>query len=221
MDRAGFFHFFGTMALDEEGVGRLNNGPWLRPRQVHGDTVVIADRGMDTGSIPPTGDGLTTNNPGILLAVSTADCLPIVLIDPVSSAASVIHAGWRGTVLNIAKRAVLTMQGAYGSVPSNLVIGIGPGIGRCCFEVGGDVWQTIEKQYAYADAVISDREGEKAKVDLKALNRLQLIEAGVSSNQIADLNLCTACNPSLFHSYRRDKMKRGNLISGVMLYSCA
>ncbi len=214
LDQSGFFHFFGTRGLNEDGVKRFNEGAYLRLRQVHGNEIVSVCGEVLPGTI---GDALMTNRPGTLMTVSTADCLPIVIIDPDRFAASVIHAGWRGTVLNISAKVVLEMRRAYQSNPSSLWAGIGPGIGSCCFEVGREVWQEIEQRYAYGCDVVVSKEGEKAKIDLVRLNQLQLLEAGLLPDRIADMRLCTVCNPSLFYSYRRDKSKVRNMMSGVML----
>jgi hypothetical protein len=216
LDHSGFFHFFGTKAIGQEDVGRLHGGDKVRLRQVHGDQIVMADHQSHVQG-EQAGDGLMTDRHGILMTVSTADCLPVVLIDPDRLVAAALHAGWRGTVLNISGKAVERMKRLYGSDPSSIRAGMGPCIGRCCFEVGEDVWKPIEDGYSFGHQVIYGRTGDKARVDLADLNRLQLIEAGLSPDKISRVDLCTFCHPDFFYSYRRDKMKMGNMISGVML----
>ncbi len=163
------------------------------------------------------GDGLTTDCPGVLINVSTADCVPVLLLDPVRKAVSAVHAGWRGTVLNISAKAVESMRFYYGTDPANLRVGIGPAIGPCCYEVGNDVWEQVEREYFYGGEVLLREKNGKAMLDLVHLNRLQLIEAGVSPDRLFFSGLCTSCFPSLFYSFRRDQKRVGNMTSGIML----
>jgi len=201
-----------------EQVERWHGRKVWNLRQVHGDVIIRVADDADTGSFPPVGDGLMTDQRGVLLTIGTADCLPVILIDRDCRAVAALHAGWRGTALNIAGKAVSVMKRAYGTEPGSLLAGIGPGIHACCFEVGPDVWQVIKDRYRYGHSVIShDPDGEKAHVDLVALNRFQLMEAGLPPEQIVNVDLCTVCNEALFRSYRREKCKVQNMVSGVML----
>ena len=220
----GVFHFFGTRLLSDASVGQSGLElieSAIRVRQVHGDRVCpVTEAGVERGETsegPVAGDALTTDRPHLLISVSTADCVPVLLFDPVRRAVSAIHAGWRGTVLNISGKAVREMALRYGSEPRSLLAGIGPCIGPCCYEVGEDVWGEVEKEYAPgSDVVIHGREG-KAKLDLARVNALQLAEAGLDPDKIGFSGLCTACLPGLFHSYRRDKKGTGRMTSGIML----
>lgn len=220
----GVFHFFGTRLLSESALYETGPGKpakAIRVRQVHGDRiwpVTEADAGRGEG--PETrliGDALATDRSHLLITVSTADCVPVLLFDPVQRAVSAIHAGWRGTSLNISGKAVREMASRYGSEPSALFAGIGPCIGPCCYEVGEDVWGELERKYSPGpEVVIHEREG-KAKLDLARLNALQLAEAGLNPDKIAFSGLCTSCLPGLFYSFRRDKKRVGNMTSGIML----
>ncbi|MGB3940455.1 MAG: peptidoglycan editing factor PgeF, partial [Candidatus Manganitrophaceae bacterium] len=215
----------------------MKGGP-IRLRQVHGDQIcdlreMVGGRnenhdlremvGGRSGNHPVdektelTGDGLTTDRPRLMITVSTADCVPILLFDPVRRAVSAVHAGWRGTVLNISGKAVRAMTERYGSDPATLYAGIGPSIGPCCYEVGEEVWGEVERKYGAGSAVIRGDQGGKARLDLPRLNRFQLVEAGILADRISSSGLCTACLPEFFYSYRRDQGKRGNMISGIML----
>lgn len=221
--RPGLFHFFGTRFLSSGGVDPSDfTGvrATVQARQVHGDQIcrvgreAVGDRYIQE---PLVGDGLTTDRPHILIGVSTADCVPVLLFDPIRKAVSAVHAGWRGTVLNIAGRAVEKMGLMYGSRPEELLAGIGPCIGPCCYEVGNDVWENIERDYPdWKEAVLNDKEG-KAKLDLVLLNKLQLLDAGLRAENISFSGLCTACLPTLFYSFRRDKKRVGHMTSGIML----
>jgi hypothetical protein len=227
-DGAPLFHFFGTRLLAKgseteaeysQNIAALGQAESLaRCRQVHGDQIFQAN--AEGGELSPeiqTGDGLMTNRCGRLIVVSTADCVPVLLFDPVRKVVSAIHAGWRGSHLNISAKAVVAMQSDYGSNPKDILAGIGPSIGPCCFEVGRDVWGELERDYSYGKQVLVHGKEEKAWVDLVQLNRLQLIEAGLRPEKVHDTGLCTSCTPNLFYSFRRDGKKIGNMTSGLML----
>jgi YfiH family protein len=221
------FHLFGTRFLtgaEMTNVGRAESS--VRARQVHGDQIhqvtdeILAGPGASDGRFSQEigeGDGLTTDCPGILINVSTADCVPVLLLDPVRKAVSAVHAGWRGSLLNISAQAVESMRFYYGTDPANLLAGIGPSIGPCCYEVGNDVWEQIEKGYFYGGEALLKEDSGKAMLDLVQLNRLQLIEAGIPGDQVAFSGLCTSCLPSLFYSYRRDQKRVGTMTSGIIL----
>ncbi len=223
--RAGLFHFFGTrhttshLPLNPPPRPPLNKGgdssggvATFGLRQVHGDRVVRVDDPA-TFRDDAQGDALTTDRAGVLITVATADCVPILLFDPVRSAISAIHAGWRGTLLGIAKRAVSEMGRHFGSRPGDLMAAIGPAIGPCCFEVGPEVWRGVGPDYR--DAVVARGTGEKRMLDLPRLNALQMEEAGLLPARIALCDRCTACAPELFYSYRREG-KTGRMVSGIL-----
>lgn len=194
--------------------------------QVHGNTVTVvtsADRGR--GRPPqfdaiPSSDGLATVDTGLALGSIVADCTPVVLYDPVKHAVALVHAGWRGTAGLIAANAVQIMVDEFGSRPEELIAGIGPSIGPCCYEVGDEVID------AWMDAGIQD--GEKAVVarqprnhlDLWAANRLTLIHAGVPERQIEIAGLCTRCVGDRYFSHRAamaGERPRGRMIMVVAL----
>lgn len=122
--------------------------PIVTLRQIHSDLIhCVADLPKE----PLVGDGLVTRMPGILLAIQTADCLPIILVDTKQKAVGVFHAGWRGTVKRIVEKGVGEMQRWFGTLPRNIKAAIGPGIHACCYEVGAEVRQQFESQFAYAE----------------------------------------------------------------------
>ena len=166
-------------------------------RQVHSTTCVAA---AGRGGVLGEGDALLENTPGSVVAVKTADCLPILLVDERHRAVAAVHAGWRGTAAGIAGCAVEAMRAQFGTLPENLHAAIGPGIGMCCYEVGPEV------------AAEFGRQG-RAHVDLAAANRRQLMHAGVTSERIYASNLCTMCRAAEFYSFRRDKEAAGRLHS--------
>jgi YfiH family protein len=182
-------HGFGTRASDIPG------GNLATLKQVHSAECVVA--GGRTGLLGQ-GDALLENTPGALIAVKTADCMPILLVDARNRAVAAVHAGWRGTVARIAPGAVEAMRERFGSRPEDLLAAIGPGIGKCCYEVGPEV-------------AVEFGEPGRAHIDLTETNRNQLQQAGVE--RIYAANLCTMCNPDDFHSFRRDKEAAGRLYS--------
>jgi hypothetical protein len=166
-------------------------------RQIHSTTCVPA---AGRRGVLGEGDALLENTPGSVVAIRTADCLPILLVDGRHRAVAAVHAGWRGTVAGIAQRAIEAMHQQFASLPGDLHAAIGPGIGKCCYEVGPEV------------AAQFGRQG-RAHVDLAEANRRQLIEAGVTPERIYASNLCTMCRAREFHSFRRDKAAAGRLFS--------
>jgi polyphenol oxidase len=223
--------------------GRKTRQPWplITLRQIHSDIIHVVD-------CPPTdsplkdqlaGDGLITSTPGLLLAIQTADCLPIILVDPKRRAVGAFHAGWRGTVKRIAEKGVGEMQRWFGSRPSDLKAAIGPGIHGCCYEVGEEVREKFESQFSYAaklfrEAKESDPVREKYPLlfltarapghgelpkkiflDLVEANRQQLIAAGIAARNIEASPLCTHCRTDLLFSYRAEKAKTGRMMAVV------
>lgn len=215
LNRPGFFHFFGKKGLSEADAKTLNkDGSFVRSCQIHGDDIIpISDV---EATEKPTGDCLMTNRPGLLISIFTADCLPVILIDPEHRATAIVHAGWRGSLLRIVEKTVAAMTKKYDTDPQSLLVGMGHRIGPCCFEVGPDVLEPIEKEKSY-QGVVTKKMGEKGWIDLYQINRVQLKAADVLSNHIAALDVCTACHPETFHSYRRDHVKGQNMVSGVLI----
>lgn len=220
LNHPNVFHLFGTRLLPPEDV--QNHYAPAKLRQVHGDhiqSVHASQENLLFEAIP--GDGLITDAVNRFISVGTADCTPILLLDPVKRVSAAIHAGWRGSVQDIAGKAVRKMMSDYHCNPEDLFTGIGPSIKPCCFEVGLDVVESVYENTPYGEWVFSQKEMpqgvEKHRLDLVRLNRLQLIEAGVPAQQIEAAGLCTHCLPNLFYSFRRDKKKMGNMVSGIML----
>ena len=138
--------------------------------------------------------------PGLALYVSTADCTPILLHDPVTGAVGAAHAGWRGTAKGIGEKTVRAMVAAYGCKPENIRAAIGPNIGACCFQTDRDVPEAMIKAYGSEAEAYIRQEKDKYYVNLKAVNALSLRRAGVTEIEIA--TACTACRPDLFWSHR-------------------
>lgn len=186
-------HGFGTRMADLSGV----SPPLATLKQVHSASCVFADgRAGQLGE----GDALLENTPGCVVAIKTADCVPILLVDERRRAVAAVHAGWRGTVAGIAGRAVEAMRERFGTEPADLHAALGPAIGPCCYEVGPDVARHFGGQ-------------DRMHVDLADANRRGLMAAGISSHRIYTSGLCTMCRPVEFYSYRRDKEAAGRMFS--------
>lgn len=187
-------------------------------RQTHTNIVRAVD-GSNRGEglfypVEPECDGLVTNTPGLVLAAFTADCTPILLSDPVTGAVGAVHAGWRGTVADIAGNAVRAMAEHYGADPKNIHAAIGPNIGACCFETHADVPGAVRTALGEgADAFIVPA-GGKFCVDLKGVNAELLRRAGVREIEIS--TDCTACRPDRFWSHRRVGGARGSLAAIIV-----
>lgn len=214
-------HLFGDRTSKGDGI-EPGEVP-ITAKQVHGNKIVcLRDDGhnlVQDGLAPSTlkGDGLVTDRRACFIAVTTADCVPIILFDPKRKIIAALHAGWRGSVLNIAAEGVASMASNFGSEAKDILAGIGPSIAPCCFEVGEDVLSAIEKKTPYKENVIQKLRANRWTCDLPKLNQMQLIDSGLLPEQITMADLCTSCLPERYYSFRRDKKKLGNMLSGIML----
>ena len=210
-------------------------------RQVHSDVIrhIDSECWLSPPALSLAGDGLITATPGLLLAVQSADCFPIILADVRRRAVGVFHAGWRGTAMRIVEKGVGEMQRCFASRPHDLWAAIGPGIQGCCYEVGEEVRTKFESQFAYAAKLFQEvKESDPVRekypllfltarapghshlpkrlfLDLVEANRQQLLAAGVAAKNIEVSRLCTSCRPDLLFSYRAEKGRTGRMMSVV------
>lgn len=159
-------------------------------------------------------DGAVTAEHGMILTTGHADCLPIYLYDPTKNAIALAHAGWKGTLENIARTLTENMIECFGSNPQNIQAFIGPGIGPCCFEVGPEVTEAFLSSYDWALADVSKKENQRFHIDLKSINKKQLEMCGLKDIRVSPL--CTKCREDLFFSYRRNKEK-GRMLAYIYL----
>ncbi|MCD6289512.1 MAG: peptidoglycan editing factor PgeF [Anaerolineae bacterium] len=185
----------------------------VSPQQVHRDQVVRVGR-EDRGRVVPGCDGLITDEPGVALLLRFADCVPLIVYDPVHHAVGVAHAGWRGTVRGIATALVSAMQREFHSRPEELIAGIGPSIGPCCYEVGLDVVQLVRATLDTSNGVVSRWPNGAYHLDLWAANDKLLTQAGVRHIEVA--GLCTACHTDEFYSHRAERGRTGR--HGALAY---
>lgn len=189
-------------AVDYNRRRAVSLGAGRRPlwaRLEHGARVCAVDRSTVR---PPVADGLVTNDPTVLLAVTAADCLPIFLAAPDIGWIGVVHAGWRGTVRRVAAAGVAALA-ARGADPGRMLAALGPGIGPCCYRVGDDVVQAVRRCPEGEDS-LEWRDGQ-AHLDLWAMNRAQLVAGGMSPDRMETAALCTACHTERFFSHRRER----------------
>ena len=202
-------------------------------KQIHSDVVHLF-------VAPPAetcqGDSLATNRPGLLLGVQTADCVPILLVDPKKRAVAAVHAGWRGTLQRIVVKAIGKMQMHFKTKPADLLAAIGPSVGGCCYEVGTEVATQFLSQFAEAPDWFDEfRTGDEPNpiqwlnmmppghqpppknvlLDLRKANRAQLLGAGLRAQNIFVNDLCTACRRDLLFSYRKEGPQSGRLMSVI------
>lgn len=207
-------------------------------RQIHSDLIHRISE-VPTNNASLAGDGMVTDVPGILLGILTADCLPVIVIDPKRQAIGVFHAGWRGTAKRIVEKGVGEMHRWFGSQPRDLKAAIGPGIRRCCYEVGPEVMSAFEAQFAYGRELFRETKDrneihekypllfltsrapghsdlpKKIFLDLAEANRRQLIAAGLQPKNITDIGLCTRCRQDLFFSHRGEKGITGRMMAAI------
>jgi YfiH family protein len=202
-------------------------------KQIHSDVIHLSSQ---SAAGPCKGDASVTNRPGVLLGIQTADCVPILIVDPRKRAVAAIHAGWRGTLARITQKAIGRMQQEFGSKPSHLLAAIGPSIGPCCYEVGTEFVTKFTAQFAdAADYFDEPRSGEEpdplqwlnmkppghqpppknVHLDLRKANRSQLLAAGLHAQNIFTSDLCTACRTDLLFSHRREGPFSGRLMSVI------
>jgi polyphenol oxidase len=203
-------------------------------KQIHSDVIRIFPQ--PAAAHPSKGDASVTNRPGLLLGIQTADCVPILLVDPKKRAVAAIHAGWRGTLARITQKAVGRMEFEFDTKPADLLAAIGPSIGPCCYEVAADFVTKFTAQFGdAADYFDEPRSGEEPNplqwlnmkppghqpppknvhLDLRKANRSQLVAAGLLTKNIYLSDLCTACHTSLLFSHRREGPLAGRLMSVI------
>jgi len=156
-------------------------------------------------------DALVSNTPKVLLAIKTADCVPVLIGCNVTRSFAAVHAGWRGTSSSIVKRAIEKLQNEFGARAEDMRAAIGPAANGCCYEVGTEVISVFKERFPRASKLFTATREGHARIDLHQANRDQLSEAGISSDHIHIAPLCTMDRNDLFFSYRREKQKHGRV----------
>jgi purine-nucleoside/S-methyl-5'-thioadenosine phosphorylase / adenosine deaminase len=238
-----------NLAVFSEAVG-IDPGRIVFAHQIHRDKIQLV---TSSRLAPQEADAMIAAEPGLLLAITTADCLPILLLDPVRAVVAVAHAGWKGTVLRITRKVLRRLKGEFGTDPADLLVALGPAIGPCCYTVDDTVVVPFRRSFPCPEQFLrSCRSGaanESAPLeirppragyqrdgvgqnedqscgsaalrrahseyllDITGANRYELMAEGVAERNIHDVGLCTACNPELFFSHRRDRGLTGRHIA--------
>lgn len=193
--------------------------PLVALRQVHGDRIVIFTGGSQQAADlwRQEGDALISCVPGYALSVFTADCLPILLCDPVQQAVGIVHAGWRGTAKGITRKAVGKMGEVFGCRSENIRVAMGPCIGGCCLEVDGPVQEAFSSTGLPWERIASPRGKDKWVLDLPRANAWLLKEAGIEEAKIQRMAYCTSCRSDMFFSYRAGGKGQGRQMNFIAL----
>lgn len=212
--RENFRRFCAAVGTDPQSI--------IKNHQIHRDCVrpvTQRDLGVDVCDADPhEADGLITDVPGLCLTVFSADCIPVLLYDPVRRCIAAVHSGWRGTAMAIAQRAAEQMVRDYGCRPEDILAAIGPGIGPCCFETHADVPDAMTAALgSLAAPFIQPLQGGKYRVDLKGVIARCLVRAGLTVDHIAVSDHCTACRGDLYWSHRLLGNQRGSMAAMIQL----
>ncbi|WP_341877309.1 peptidoglycan editing factor PgeF [Defluviitalea saccharophila] len=190
--------------------------------QVHGINIKVITKENPNQPIYTSGesegiDGLITNMTKLPLVTLYADCVPLFFLDPVNKVVGLAHAGWRGTVNKIGLEMIKVFMDTFHSNPEDILVGIGPSIGKCCFEVDEPVAKEFEAAFPNADNIVYPQENYKYIVDLWEANKKVLGDSGITLSNITVTDLCTKCNKDIFFSHRGHNGKRGSLAAIIEL----
>lgn len=225
--RSRIHHFFGTRqhttrhdlehGIPLKGVQGAAPSSWtLSVKQVHGTDALVVDRALvSTDRFIGGWDALISDQPGVMVAVRTADCVPILMHDPGRRVVAAIHAGWRGAVAGIVPKTLALLKSRFGSHPEQVRISIGPSAGVCCYEVDEPVLDRLRQDFSDWGKVVRYRSGAKVNLDLKTLIKEQALAQGAAIQAITTVNLCTICHGEMFFSYRREGKVNGTMISAI------
>lgn len=188
-------------------------------RQMHGTDILIIDELNEDYShfLGLESDAIITNQPGVMIGICVADCVPILLLDAEQKIVAAVHAGWQGTAAKLVSKTVAGMNSLFGCNPRNLQVAIGPSIGKCCYEVDAPIRQAFVQGGIPWDSFAEPAGAGKWRLDLAAANRDMLISAGVPDASIQISEMCVSCHRELFFSYRRDGGDTGRQMGFIML----
>lgn len=207
--------FFAGFGIEPERVFTV--------RQVHGDQVFLVDHRVSPvpahkEAVLPEADALVTACSGTAVATTHADCVPIILADPIHRVVAAAHAGWRGTLHGIVRKVLLVMAEKFDTEPNQLLAAIGPAIGGCCYTVSAELYEEFQTKYHWLDLSCKKQDlAGSPTLNLPELNKELLIQHGVLPERIDVSTLCTFCHPRDFFSYRRDQGRTGRHLSLVLL----
>ena len=213
-------HLFGTRWIESPALAArslgLSKESVVSVNQVHGNAIkFIETTSFKEGSTDGEYDALITNQPNVMVVVGTADCVPILMADPVRKVVAAVHAGWKGTLKGISVKVIEAMVERYQCSPNDIVVGLGPSAGSCCYEVDETVLGPLKKDFPSWTSVVQDHEDGKSFLDLRSLNTLQLVGTGIPGHHIESLPDCTICAGDRYYSLRRQGKKLKSMYSGI------
>ncbi len=188
-------------------------------RQMHGSRVIrIEDRGNPPEEYRQAqADAIVTDQPGVAIGVLTADCVPVLLVDPEKRAIAAVHAGRQGSLMQVVSHVISRMQKDFGTSPGNLLAAVGPCIETTCYQVGEEIAQEVSRHDLKKNGVLVHENGAYF-MDLRKMNHLDLLESGVKEEHIHHVSMCTVCHPRTFYSHRKNKGKKtGRMMALLML----
>lgn len=205
-------------------VADVNIDYFVIPSQCHSNNIQIVDeknRGMgvfDKADAISDTDALVSITKGICLMIFAADCVPVLFFDPVQKVIAAAHAGWKGTVNKIVQDVVFCMSENFGTNPKDIIAGIGPSIGPCCYNVGDEVILKVNAVFSEMSAVLTKiADSNEVYFDLWQANKINLTNAGVQESNIEIAELCTFCHSDLFFSHRKSGGNTGRFGAGIIL----
>lgn len=209
----------GNALLNRNLLTKFFKGNQIRlviPNQCHTNNVEVVHEKNMNNPFNQT-DALVTQEKNILVGVLTADCVPILLYEPVKKIIASIHAGWRGTLVNIVHKTVYTMKQTFQAVPPEMIACIGPSISAGNYEVGYEILSKFMKQYPDLTVTFQNKNDGKGYLDLKEINKIQLLNEGVKEENIEISEICTFSSSDLFYSARKEGFNTGRFFSGIMM----
>ncbi len=212
--RDNFRRFCTAIGVDAE---RVVVSAQTHTVNVYNATALDCGRGITRERGYTDVDGLITDEPNVVLCTQYADCVPLFFVDPVRRVVATSHAGWRGTVGGIGQVTVERMAQDYGCQPSDILVGIGPSIGRCCFEVDTPVMDEFSKLSFFDGDCYTDDKNGKYHIDLWEVNCRYLLQAGVKADNITVTDVCTRCHPDKLWSHRYCGNDRGSLAAFIAI----
>ena len=205
-------HVIGNLDLLLKSLG-CRSEQLVQVRQIHSANVIVANTPMNALT---QGDAIISDTPGLLLLMRFADCVPILIVDPVNNAVGIAHAGWQGTVKQIPFHTVRAMEKNFGTNPSDLFTAIGPSIGPDHYVIGADVIKQVEDVFSDHSEQILIKDDDGVKLDLWKANQISLLKAGVGN--IENSEICTGCNTGDWYSHRAENGKTGRFAAVIGLF---
>ncbi len=212
--RENFRRFCAAAGMDDRQVVISAQEHHVQIRNVTADD---RGRGVDRERGYTDIDGLLTDEPGVVLCTQYADCVPLLFVDPVKRVVGTSHSGWKGTVARIGAVTVERMAADYGCRREDILAGVAPSIGPCCFEVDEPVYLAFQQAGLLDTGCFEEKAGGKYHLNLWEINRRILLEAGLSAEHVTVTDLCTRCRPDLFWSHRAAGTQRGSLAAFIAL----